>query len=75
MAQRTALRTTFEARRVIEPIYTGGDISLSQDGKLLASCLGEDVLITNPQTGQRLERIEGVSPQTYKVDHAQAEAD
>ena len=75
MAQRTALKTTFEASQVIEPIYTGGDTALSQDGRLLASCLGEDVLITDPQSGQRLARIEGVSCSGDHVAYSQAEAD
>ena len=61
MAQRITTKTTFEPTQVIEPIYTGGDVALSQDGRLLASCLGEDVLLTDPQTGRRLARIEGVS--------------
>jgi len=61
MAHRVAFKTTFEPERVIEPIYTGGAIALTQDGQVLASCLGEDVQLTNLETGARLARIEGVS--------------
>lgn len=61
MALRTAAKTTFEPTQVIEPIYTGGDVALSRDGRLLATCLGEDVLLTDPRNGRRLARLEGVS--------------
>lgn len=60
MAHRVAFKTTFEADRVIEPIYTGGAVALTQDGQVLASCLGEDVQLTDLETGARLARIEGV---------------
>jgi len=60
MAHRIAIKTTFEPERVIEPIYTGGAVALTQDGQILASCLGEDVQLTDLATGERLARIEGV---------------
>lgn len=61
MSQRNSIKTTFEPSQVIEPIYTGGDVALSQDGQFMVSCLGEDVVSTNPQNGRRLARVEGVS--------------
>jgi U3 small nucleolar RNA-associated protein 13 len=61
MAYKAEFRTTFEPSRVIQPIYTGGSVSLSQDGQILASCLGEEALLTNLNTGAHLARIEGVS--------------
>jgi len=61
MAHRVTFKTTFEPERVIEPIYTGGAVALTHDGQVLASCLGEDVQLTNLETGDRLARIEGVS--------------
>jgi U3 small nucleolar RNA-associated protein 13 len=61
MAYKADVRTTFEPNRVIQPIYTGGSVSLSQDGHIIASCLGEEALLTNIRTGAHLARIEGVS--------------
>ena len=61
MAYKANYKTTFEASRVIQPIYTGGSVALSQDGEVLASCLGEEILLTSLSTGEHLARIEGVS--------------
>ncbi|PSK55265.1 hypothetical protein B9Z65_2654 [Elsinoe australis] len=59
MALKADFRTTFEPRHVIEPIYTGGSVALSQDGQVLATCLGEEVLLSNLTTGEHLARIDG----------------
>lgn len=61
MAFKADFKTTFEPSRVIQPIYTGGSVSLSQDGRVLASQLGEEALLTDLNTGAHLARIEGVS--------------
>lgn len=58
-AQRTAVKTTYEVARTLQPIYSGGSLALSQDGRILAASLGEDVLLTNLSNGQELGRIEG----------------
>jgi U3 small nucleolar RNA-associated protein 13 len=50
---------TFEAEKVIQPIYTGGDVAIAANGRTLATSLGEDVSITNLQTGVSLARVEG----------------
>ena len=60
MTSRTNLVATFEPERTIQPIYTGGDVSLSQDGRILATCLGEEALLTDLSTGRLLARIDGV---------------
>jgi U3 small nucleolar RNA-associated protein 13 len=60
MAQRTQLKTTFEPVKVIQPIYTQGSVALSQDGRILVSCLDDDVVLTDLNTGEELARIEGV---------------
>ena len=60
MAFRASTVTTFDAERTIQPIYTGGDIALDQEGRILATCLGEDALLTDLDTGEQLARIEGV---------------
>ncbi|KAK5137626.1 hypothetical protein LTR08_007921 [Meristemomyces frigidus] len=59
MAYKANYKTTFEPSRVIQPIYTGGSVALSQDGEVLASCLGEEVLLTSLSTGEHLARIDG----------------
>ena len=61
MAQRTEIRTTFEPKKVIQPFYSGGSVALGKHGRMLASCLGEDVLIIDLTTGEQLLRVEGVS--------------
>ena len=60
MAQRPQTRTTFEPAKVIQPIYTRGNVALDQSGRILASCLDEDVVLSDLRTGAELTRIEGV---------------
>jgi U3 small nucleolar RNA-associated protein 13 len=52
-------KTTFEAARVIRPIYTGGPVSLTDDARVLATALGDHVVLTDPATGRHLARVEG----------------
>ena len=61
MALKADFKTTFEPSRVIQPIYTGGSVALSEDGKVLATCLADEALLTDLNTGEHLARIEGVS--------------
>jgi len=61
MAHRVTVRTTFEASNVIQPIYTGGSVSLSEDGRILATTLGEDAILSDLATGEQLARVESVS--------------
>ena len=71
MASRPAPKTTFEVNNVIQPIYTGGSIGLDSGARILASTLGEDVVLTELSTGRRLAEIEGdgepVSALTSKI--------
>lgn len=60
MFSRASIATTFEPERTIQPIYTGGDVALDRKGRTLATCLGEEALLTDLSTGQLLARIEGV---------------
>ena len=61
MASRIKSSVTFAPAKVIQPIFTRGNVALSQDGRILASCLDEDVLLTDLKTGEELVRVEGVS--------------
>ncbi len=60
MPSRATITTTFDVERVIQPIYTGGDVALDRSGRILVTCLGEEALITDLNTGNLLARIEGV---------------
>lgn len=60
MSSRTKIITTYEPERTIQPIYTGGDVLLDREGRILATCLGEEALLTDLDTGELLARIEGV---------------
>jgi hypothetical protein len=54
-------KTTFEASRTIRPIFTRGNVAISKDGHILASCVDEEVLLTDLRNaGDELARIEGV---------------
>lgn len=59
MTSKIATKTTFEAARTIEPIYTGGDVALDETGRFLATCLADEVLISSLENGERLLRVQG----------------
>ncbi|GBF59685.1 U3 small nucleolar RNA-associated protein [Trichophyton mentagrophytes] len=56
---KVAVKTTFEVHKTIQPIYTGGSVSLDASGRFLATCVGEDALVIDLETGERLAQIEG----------------
>ena len=60
MSFKTKLTITYDPERIIQPIYTGGDVALDREGRVLATCLGEEALLTDMGTGELLARIEGV---------------
>lgn len=62
MASKTPLKTTFDADRVLRPIFTGGSVAIDNTARLIATALGEDAVLTNPSNGRHLAQIEGVSP-------------
>jgi len=62
MANKAPYQTTFEPEHTIQPIYTGGGVALDQNGRILATTLGEDALLTDLNTGRQLAKIEGVHP-------------
>lgn len=59
MATKVNFKTTFEAAKTVQPIYTGGEISGNLDGTLIATCVDEDVLVVDSGTATVLCRIEG----------------
>ena len=60
MASKTPYQTTFEPENTIQPIHTGVSVALDQSGRILATTLGEDALLTDLTTGKQLAKIEGV---------------
>ena len=60
MANKAPYKTTLEPEHTIQPIYTGGTVALDQSGRILATTLGEDALLTDLNTGKQLAKIEGV---------------
>lgn len=59
MTTKQQVKTTYEAARTIEPIYTGGDVAANEDGTLIATIVDEDVLVINSSTSKSICRIEG----------------
>lgn len=60
MATKQPLKTTFDVGKVIAPIFTGGSIAIDNDVSVLATTLGEDVVLTDPSSGKKISTIEGV---------------
>lgn len=58
---KASLKTTFEASRTIRPLYTGGSTALDASGRIFVSCLTEDAIVVNLETGDQLASLEGVS--------------
>lgn len=61
MASRTVVKTIYNLKCNIQPFHTGGKVSLDYKGNILATCVGEEVVLSNLQNGKELTRIEGVS--------------
>ncbi|KAA8649089.1 hypothetical protein EYZ11_000639 [Aspergillus tanneri] len=56
---KAVVKTTFEASRTLRPIYTGGSTALDASGRLLLTCVGEDALVVDLETGDQLASLEG----------------
>lgn len=57
---KAVVKTTFEASRTLRPIYTGGSTALDASGRLLVTCVGEDAVVVDLETGDQLTSLEGV---------------
>lgn len=67
MANKSPYQITYEVEHTIQPIYTGGSVALDQSGRILATTLGEDALLTDLNTGRQLAKIEGVRASSVKI--------
>ncbi|KAJ5973584.1 hypothetical protein N7481_010794 [Penicillium waksmanii] len=56
---KAIVKTTFEASKTLQPIYTGGSTALDASGRILLSCVGEDANIVDLETGDQLASLEG----------------
>ncbi|KAI0444588.1 WD40-repeat-containing domain protein [Xylaria telfairii] len=59
MAAKAPFKTTFAASEVIRPIFTGGDVAIENDARILATTLGDDAILTDIKTGKHLAKVEG----------------
>ena len=51
---------SFKNARTIAPLYTGGPVSITQNGLWLVTCVGEQALLTDLQRGAEICRFAGV---------------
>ncbi|KAI0066551.1 WD40 repeat-like protein [Artomyces pyxidatus] len=56
-SSRTNLKTAFKKTRTIGPLYTGGAVALTTDGKWLVTCVGEEVVLTDIDEGTEICRF------------------
>lgn len=61
MANRISTKTTYDLKRVIQPFHTGGNVALEHEGKVLATSVGEEVVLSGLLDGEEFARLEGVS--------------
>ena len=51
---------SFKKARTIAPLYTGGPVAITQNGLWLITCVGEEALLTDLQSGAEICRFAGV---------------
>ena len=51
---------SFKKARVIAPLYTGGPVAATPDGRNLVTCVGEEVILTDVDRGEEIARFVGV---------------
>ncbi|PYH77233.1 WD40 repeat-like protein [Aspergillus uvarum CBS 121591] len=56
---KAVVKTTFEASRTLRPIYTGGSTALDASGRFLVTCISEDALVIDLETGDQVASLEG----------------
>ena len=50
----------FKKARTIAPLYTAGAVAVTSDGKRLVSCVAEEILLTDVESGEEICRFVGV---------------
>ncbi|KAF9015672.1 U3 small nucleolar RNA-associated protein [Cyathus striatus] len=56
---RPKLKTAFKKARTIAPLYTSGPVAVTSDGSKIVTCVGEDILLTEVDTGIEICRFSG----------------
>jgi hypothetical protein len=54
---------SFKKARTIAPLYTGGPVAITHNGLWLVTCIGEQALLTDLESGAEICRFAGVSYQ------------
>jgi hypothetical protein len=53
-------RATFQPVHLIESIFTGGKVAVTEDAQLLITAAGEDIFVTHLVTGKTVFKLTGV---------------
>ncbi|PPQ79398.1 hypothetical protein CVT25_002668 [Psilocybe cyanescens] len=56
---RPKLKTAFKKARTIAPLYTSGAVAITLDGTRLVTCVAEDILLTDVESGVEICRFVG----------------
>ncbi|KAJ3789252.1 U3 small nucleolar RNA-associated protein [Lentinula aff. detonsa] len=56
---RPKLRTAFKNARKISPLYTSGPVAVTPDGQKIVTCVGEEILLTDVNSGTEICRFLG----------------
>lgn len=56
-----SLLKRYEKSRVIGPLHTGGPAAVDYNGTHIATCVGEEVIVTRLSDGEKLHRLVTVS--------------
>lgn len=62
-------RFSFTKARVIAPLHTGGPVAVTSDEAHLATCVGDEVVLTRLKDGQVLSRLPCVSDLIVHTNH------
>ena len=52
--------SSYDRQRVIGPLHTSGPVGLTPDGTRVITCVGEQLVLTDIQSGRELCRFPGV---------------
>ena len=56
----TDWRCSYDKQRVIGPLHTSGPVGLTPDGTRVITCVGEQTVLTDIQSGREFCRFAGV---------------
>ena len=65
---RSNVSFSFKKARAIAPLYTGGPVAITQDGLWLVTCVGEQAILTDLESGTEICRLSGVLVTSFN-DH------